>query len=65
MQVVLKFRDDDARSIQYYLRRRYSSRKGLEKLILIAIRKEVGLEAQRELDEMNAQNNRREDKENA
>lgn len=55
MQITLKFRDTDARTVEYYLRRRYGgTRKAkLEKLAMVAIRREVANEAQKELDELN------------
>ena len=52
MRIELKFRDDDARSIKYYLQRRYKSKASLEKLAMVAIRREVANEAQKELDEL-------------
>jgi len=53
MRIELKFRDADARSVDYYLKRRYNSKANLDKLVMVAIRREVALEAQKELDELN------------
>jgi len=52
MQIILKFRDADARSIEYYLRRRYSSKARLMRLVMVAIRREVSNEAEKELGEI-------------
>ncbi len=52
MRITLKFRDTDARTITYFLRRRYSSKADLEKLVMVAIRREVASEAEKELDEL-------------
>lgn len=52
MKIELKFRSDDARSVEYYLKRRYNSKAALEKLAMVAIRREVASEAQKELDEL-------------
>ncbi len=52
MQVTLKFRDTTARSIEYYLRRRYKSRAKLPALLILAIHSEVANEAQKELNEL-------------
>lgn len=41
-----------ARSAEYYLRRRYKSKAKLEKLVKVAITREVANEAQTELDEL-------------
>ena len=51
MQIVLKFRDTDARTVTYYLRRRYNSKANLDKLIMMIIRREVAAEASKELAE--------------
>ena len=51
MQVVIKFTDARARSIQYSLRRRYKSKANLAKLIKVAIWREVADEAKKELEE--------------
>ena len=53
MQVILKFRSDDARTVNYFLRRRYNSKADLQKLAMVAVRREVANEAQKELDELN------------
>jgi hypothetical protein len=53
MQIVLKFRDPDARTVTYYLRKRYGSKADLKSLAMLAIRKEVANEAQKELEEGN------------
>ncbi len=54
MQITLKFRDNDARTVTYYLKRRYNARSTakLERLAMVAIRREVASEAQKELDEL-------------
>ena len=52
MQITLKFRDTDARSVKYYLQKRHSSKVNMEKLCLLAIRREVAKEAKKELDEI-------------
>lgn len=52
MRITLKFRDTDARTITYFLRRRYNSKADLEKLVMVAIRREVASEAEKELDEL-------------
>lgn len=51
MQIVIKFRDDDARRTEYYLRRRYNSKASLEKLARVAILREAANEATIELKE--------------
>ncbi len=53
MQITLRFRADDARIVAYYLRRRYKAKSTakLERLAMVAIRREVANEAQKELDE--------------
>ena len=53
MRITLAFRDSDARTVEYCLRRRYNSKASLEKLAMVAIRREVANEAQKELDELN------------
>lgn len=53
MQITLKFRDTDARTVEYYLRRRYNSKAKLDKLAMVAIRREVANEAEKELAELN------------
>ena len=53
MQVILRFKNDDARYIKYFLRRRYKSKADLAKLAMVAIRHEVSSEAQIELNELN------------
>jgi hypothetical protein len=50
MKIELKFRTDDARTIEYFLRKRYNSKAKLEKLVMVAIRHEVALEAKKESD---------------
>ncbi len=57
MQITLKFRNTDARTIEYYLRRRYggSGKAKLDKLVMVAIRREVANEAEKELAELNKQ----------
>ena len=52
MKLTIAFRDEHARRITYYLRRRYKSRAGLEKLARVVILKAVAEEAQKELDEL-------------
>ena len=50
MQITIKFKDDDARSILYYLRRRYDKpRASLNKLAKIAIHSAAGDQALKEL----------------
>lgn len=55
MQITLRFRTDDARTVTYYLRRRYDAKPKakLEDLVMVAIRREVASEAQKELNELN------------
>ena len=52
-KITLEFTNDDARSIAYFLRKRYSTdaRTGLKRLCGIAVRQEVAQQAQKELDE--------------
>jgi len=51
MQITIKFKDDDARSILYYLRRRYDKpRASLNKLARIAILVAVAEQAEKELE---------------
>mgnify|MGYP001559833553 CR=1 FL=1 len=52
MKVELKFRENDARAIQVFLANRYGKRRStkLETLIMIAVHREVALQAQIELD---------------
>lgn len=52
MQITLKFRETDARSITYYLRRRYKSKANLERLTWLAIFIAVADEAKKELAEL-------------
>jgi len=52
MRIILKFRDTDARTITYFLRCRYNSKADLQKLAMVAIRREVAREAEKELDEL-------------
>jgi hypothetical protein len=52
MQICLDIAEKSATTIQYYLRRKYKSRKGLKNLILMAVSKEVAWEVQKELDEL-------------
>lgn len=53
MQITIKFKDNDARSTEYFLRRRYKSKASLEKLAKVAILREAADEAQKELEENN------------
>ena len=50
MKLIITFRDDEARSLQYFLQRRYKSNAQLRKLAKMAIRTESGNEAKKELD---------------
>ena len=50
MQITIKFKDDDARSTEYFLRKRYKSKASLEKLAKVAILREAAQEAQKEVD---------------
>lgn len=54
MRIVIAFTDSHARSILYYLRRRYGRKSQIEKLCRIAICREVGAEAEKELKELEA-----------
>jgi len=51
MKLTIAFRDSDARTITYFLRRRYHSKANLENLAKLAIRTEVAKEAEIELKE--------------
>jgi hypothetical protein len=48
--VIIKFKDDDARRTEYFLRKRYKSKASLEKLAKVAILREAAQEAQKEVD---------------
>jgi len=50
MRIELKFRDSDARTVEYYLQKRFNSKAKLEKLIMLVVRREVAIEAKKELD---------------
>ena len=52
-RVILEFANDDARYVEYYLRTKYGrdKRTPLANLCKIAVRQEVGRQAQKELDE--------------
>uniref|UniRef100_A0A6M3LVH0 Uncharacterized protein n=1 Tax=viral metagenome TaxID=1070528 RepID=A0A6M3LVH0_9ZZZZ len=52
MQITLKFTSTSIKHIEYYLRRRYKSKAGLEKLAKLAILTEVANQARKELEEM-------------
>jgi len=52
MKITITFNNSYARSAEYYLRKRYNSRANLEKLVKVAITREVANEAQKELDEL-------------
>lgn len=51
MEISIKFNNSYARSAEYYLRRRYTSKASLEKLAKVAITELVAEEAKRELAE--------------
>ena len=53
MKLTIVLGNSYARSAEYYLRKRYNSKAQLEKLIKVAITREVANEAQKELDELN------------
>jgi len=52
MKIELKFRDNDARTVQCYLADRYGKKRNtkLETLAMIAIRREVAAQAKKELE---------------
>lgn len=50
MKFEIGFTDSEARTIEFYLRRRYGSKANISKLAKLAIRREVADQAQRELD---------------
>jgi len=50
MKIELTFRDNDARVVTHYLRRRYASKAKLERLAMMAVRTEVAAQAKIELD---------------
>lgn len=54
MRIEIAFTDSHARSIEYYLRRRYDRKSKLAKLCRMAICKEVGAEAEKEMKENEA-----------
>jgi hypothetical protein len=51
MRIELKFINDGARTVEYFLQKRYNSKAKLEKLIMLAVRREVADEAKNELGE--------------
>jgi hypothetical protein len=53
MKIEITFRETDARSITYYLQKRYNSKASLDKLAKLAIRNEVVAQAKIELAELN------------
>mgnify|MGYP001612209004 CR=1 FL=1 len=54
MRIVLAFTDSHARSMEYFLRRRYDRKSKLAKLCRIAIFREVAAEAEKEMKEAEA-----------
>lgn len=50
MQITITFKDDDARSTEYFLRRRYKSKANLTKLAKVAILREAAQEAQKDIE---------------
>ena len=52
MEIVIKFTNEAARRIEYYLRKRYESKAGLVKLAKLAILTEAAHEANKELREV-------------
>lgn len=54
MKVEIRFREDEARVIQGFLRARYKSKASLETLCKLAIRTEVAAQAKIELEEAEA-----------
>ena len=52
MKLTITFNNTSARSAEYYLRKRYNSKANLEKLVKVAITREVADEAQKEIDEL-------------
>ena len=52
MRIEIKFTQDTARTVEYFLRRRYKSKAALEKLARLAILREVADEATKELAEL-------------
>ncbi len=52
MQITIRFKDNDARRTEYYLRRRYGSKASLGKLAKVAILREAAQEAAIELSEL-------------
>ena len=53
MQIIMKFRDDDARRTEYYLQKFFKSRKSLQSLAKVAILRVAGEAARLELKELN------------
>lgn len=53
MELTIKFTRAEINYATYYLRRRYKSKAGLEKLAKLAILTEMASEAKKELDEIN------------
>ena len=50
MKVIVNFRDDDARVLEYYLRKLYKTRARLPKLAKMAIRRAAAEQAKEELE---------------
>ena len=49
MEITIKFRDDEARRLQYFLRIRYKSKAELPNLAKIAVIEAAGMEARKQL----------------
>ena len=52
MKIEITFNNTYARSAEYYLRKRYNSKANLDKLVRVAITREVADEAQKELNQI-------------
>lgn len=50
MEITIKFPDDEARRVQYFLQKRYSTKAHLPRLCKSAIREAAGREASEELE---------------
>lgn len=52
MKIEIAYRDDEARRVEYFLRRKYKSRAGLKRLIKLAVAEAAAEQAQAYLNEI-------------